>query len=46
MNFTEIKNRGLTDILIACSDNLIGMSEAISAVYPYTEYQLCHCTSN
>lgn len=40
-NFTEMKNRGLKDILIACSDNLTGMSEAISAVYPQTEHQLC-----
>ena len=40
-NFTEMKNRGLKDILIACSDNLAGMSEAISAVYPQTEHQLC-----
>ena len=40
-NFTEMKNRGLKDILIACSDNLSGMSEAISAVYPTTEHQLC-----
>ena len=40
-NFTEMKNRGLKDILIACSDNLTGMSEAISAVYPKTEHQLC-----
>lgn len=40
-NFTEMKNRGLKDILIACSDNLTGMSEAISAAYPQTEHQLC-----
>lgn len=40
-NFTEMKNRGLKDILIACSDNLSGMSEAIGAVYPKTEHQLC-----
>ncbi len=40
-NFTEMKNRGLKDILIACSNNLTGMSEAISAVYPETEHQLC-----
>ena len=36
-----MKNRGLLDILIACSDNLTGMSEAISAVYPKCEHQLC-----
>lgn len=40
-NFTEMKNRGMQDILIACSDNLTGMSEAISAVFPKTEHQLC-----
>ena len=40
-NLTEMKNRGLMDILIACSDNLTGMSEAISAVYPKCEHQLC-----
>ncbi|EER21062.1 Transposase [Rickettsia tamurae subsp. buchneri] len=40
-NFTELKNRGVKDILIACSDNLSGMSEAILAVYPKTEHQLC-----
>jgi putative transposase len=40
-NFTEMKNRGLQDILIACSDNLTGMSEAIEAVFPKTEHQLC-----
>ena len=33
-NLTEMKNRGLLDILIACSDNLTGMSEAISAGIP------------
>ena len=33
-NLTEMRNRGLLDILIACSDNLTGMSEAISGVYP------------
>mgnify|MGYP003402419833 FL=1 len=40
-NFTEMKNRGIQDMLIACTDNLTGMSEAISAVYPKTEHQLC-----
>ena len=28
-NFTEMKNRGMQDMLIACTDNLTGMSEAI-----------------
>jgi transposase-like protein len=40
-NFTEMRNRGLKDILIACRDNLTGMSEAIAAVCPETEHQLC-----
>ena len=40
-NLTEMKNRGLLDILIACTDNLTGMSQAINAVYPKTEHQLC-----
>jgi len=40
-NLTEMKNRGMTDMLIACTDNLTGMSEAIYAVYPKCEHQLC-----
>lgn len=40
-NLTELKNRGMHDMLIACTDNLTGMSEAIAAVYPKTEHQLC-----
>jgi putative transposase len=40
-NLTELKNRGMQDMLVACTDNLTGMSEAISAVYPKTEHQLC-----
>lgn len=40
-NFTELKNRGMNDMLIACTDNLTGMSEAIAAVYPKCEHQLC-----
>ena len=40
-NLTEMKNRGMNDMLIACTDNLTGMSEAISAVYPKCEHQLC-----
>jgi len=40
-NLTELKNRGVSDILIACTDNLTGMSDAISAVYPKTQHQLC-----
>ena len=38
---TEIKNRGVNDILIACIDGLKGFPEAIAAVFPHTEIQLC-----
>jgi putative transposase len=38
---TELKNRGLQDILIACVDGLTGFPEAIAAVYPHTQVQLC-----
>jgi len=37
----EMKNRGITDILIASVDGLNGFSEAISAVFPKTEIQKC-----
>ena len=38
---TDLQNRGLEDILIACTDNLKGFKEAILSVYPKTEVQLC-----
>lgn len=38
---TELKNRGVQDILIACVDGLKGFPEAIEAVFPQTEIQLC-----
>src|SRR4029077_8739654 len=38
---TELKNRGVKDIFIACVDGLKGFPEAIAAVYPRTEVQLC-----
>jgi len=38
---TEIKNRGVNDILIACIDGLKGFPEAINAVFPKAEIQLC-----
>lgn len=38
---TELKNRGVADILIACVDGLKGFPEAIEAVFPHTEVQLC-----
>lgn len=33
---TELKNRGVEDILIACVDGLPGFEEAISSIYPQT----------
>jgi putative transposase len=38
---TELKNRGVQDILIACVDGLKGFPEAIEAVYPHAAVQLC-----
>lgn len=38
---TELRNRGVEDILIACVDGLKGFPEAINTVYPKTEVQLC-----
>ena len=38
---TELKNRGLQDIFIACCDGLKGFPEAIEAIYPKTQVQLC-----
>lgn len=39
--FTEIKNRGVRDILICSSDNLKGLSEALESIYPQTTIQKC-----
>jgi putative transposase len=38
---TELKNRGVKDIFIACVDGLKGFPEAIEAVFPDTQVQLC-----
>jgi putative transposase len=38
---TELKNRGLHDIFIACVDGLKGFPEAIEATFPRTQVQLC-----
>ena len=38
---TELKNRGVKDIFIACVDGLKGFPEAIRTAYPKTEIQLC-----
>jgi len=38
---SDMQNRGLQDILIACTDNLKGFSEAIASVYPKADVQSC-----
>jgi len=38
---TELQNRGVKDVLIACVDGLKGFPDAISSVYPATQIQLC-----
>src|SRR5271157_1674934 len=38
---TELQNRGLKDMLIACVDGLKGFPEAIESVFPGTQIQLC-----
>lgn len=38
---TELKNRGVQDILIACVDGLKGFEEAITTVFPLTHIQQC-----
>ena len=38
---TELQNRGVKDILIACVDGLKGFPEAIQTVYPQAKVQLC-----
>ena len=38
---TELKNRGVEDIYIACCDGLKGLPEAVTAVFPMTTVQLC-----
>lgn len=38
---TELNNRGLNDILITCTDNLKGFTEAILSVFPKTQVQKC-----
>jgi putative transposase len=39
--FTDLKNRGVEDCFIACVDGLKGLPEAIEAVFPRTQVQLC-----
>lgn len=41
MVLTDLQNRGVKDILIACIDNLNGFPQAINTVFPQTEIQTC-----
>lgn len=38
---TDLKNRGLSDIFIACMDGLTGFADALRTAYPQTKVQLC-----
>jgi putative transposase len=38
---TDLRNRGLEDIFVACIDGLSGFAEAVHAAYPQTSVQLC-----
>lgn len=38
---TDLKSRGVDDILIASIDNLSGFAEAISSIFPKVEIQSC-----
>lgn len=38
---SDLQNRGVRDILVACVDGLTGFPEAINSIYPQTEMQLC-----
>jgi putative transposase len=38
---SDLKKRGVTDIFVACHDNLKGLGEAINSIFPKTKQQLC-----
>ena len=38
---TDLRNRGVEDVFIACIDNLTGFAEAIESIFPRTQVQLC-----
>ncbi len=40
---TELKNRGVADVFIACVDGLKGFPESIATVFPEAQVQLLHC---
>ena len=42
----DLNQRGLKDILIACTDNLKGFTEAILGIYPKAQVATVHCTPN
>ena len=41
MVLTELRNRGVEDVLIVCVDGLSGLPEAIEAIYPQAQVQQC-----
>ena len=41
MIFDELKTRGVKDVLLTCSDNLRGISEALKATFPNVRIQKC-----
>jgi putative transposase len=38
---SDLRKRGVTDIFVACHDNLKGLSEAVNTMFPKTKNQLC-----
>ena len=38
---TELKNRGIKDVFVACVDGLTGFPDAVATVFPKTQVQLC-----
>jgi len=38
---SDLKNRGVEDIFVACHDNLTGLCEAINSIFSKTKNQLC-----
>ena len=38
---TELRNRGVADILVLCADGLTGLPDAVQAVFPKTVFQTC-----
>lgn len=43
---TDLRNRGVEDILIASVDGVTGFPEAIASIFPNTEVPVVHCASN